>query len=112
MSTPRPYSTGTAMTAGVVMTFVLVPVIFIALYAFNNGAYVTLPPKAPTLHWFGNFFGNPRFVAALRSAGVATQQGVFGDAMHMRSERHGPVTVVLEVSAAAAGLPTASSIVP
>jgi len=68
VTAPRPYSTLTAMTAGLVMAFVLLPVGFIALYAFNNGAYVTLPPKAPTLHWFVNFFGNKRFVAALGSS--------------------------------------------
>jgi len=68
VNAPRPYSTLTAVTAGLVMAFVLLPVGFIALYAFNNGAYVTLPPKAPTLHWFVNFFGNQRFVAALGSS--------------------------------------------
>jgi putative spermidine/putrescine transport system permease protein len=62
--------------AGLVMAFILLPVLFIALYAFNEGAYLTLPPKPPTLHWFASFLANPRFMAALRSsfgiAGVVT----------------------------------------
>lgn len=72
MNAPRPYSTITAMAAGVVMAFVLLPVAFIVLYAFNSGAYLTLPPGAPTLRWFGSFFASKRFVAALWSSlGIA-----------------------------------------
>ena len=73
---PRPYAAITAVIAGAVMIFVLLPVVFIVLYAFNQGAYLTLPPKAPTLRWFESFFASRRFVAALWSslgiAGVVT----------------------------------------
>jgi ABC-type spermidine/putrescine transport system permease subunit II len=76
MSAPRPYAAITGVIAGAVMSFVLLPVVFIVLYAFNQGAYLTLPPKAPTLRWFESFFANRRFVAALWSslgiAGVVT----------------------------------------
>jgi putative spermidine/putrescine transport system permease protein len=68
VSAPRPYSRLTLLTAGAVMAFVLLPVVFIALYAFNQTAYVTLPPKPPTLRWFQSFFANKRFVAALWSS--------------------------------------------
>jgi len=68
----RPYSALTASVAAAVMTFVLVPVVFIALYAFNPTAYLTLPPQPPTLRWFQSFFANKRFVAALWSSlGIA-----------------------------------------
>jgi putative spermidine/putrescine transport system permease protein len=72
VSAPRPYSALTAAVASLVMAFVLLPVVFITLYAFNQGAYLTLPPGPPTLKWFQSFFANRRFVAALWSSlGIA-----------------------------------------
>jgi putative spermidine/putrescine transport system permease protein len=80
MRAVRPYSALTAGVAGAVMVFVLAPVAFITLYAFNSTAYVTLPPGAPTLRWFQSFFSNKRFVAALWSslgiAGVVTPAAI------------------------------------
>ena len=67
MNAPRPYSASTAAAAAV-MAFVLLPVVFIACYAFNEGAYLTLPPRPPTLKWFQSFFANRRFVAAMWSS--------------------------------------------
>lgn len=68
MSNLRPYSRGVAVLAAAVMFFVLLPVVFIALYAFNETAYLSLPPKAPSLRWFVNFFANDRFRAAMGSS--------------------------------------------
>jgi D-aminoacyl-tRNA deacylase len=47
------------------------------------------------------------FVTALRVAGVVTQQGLFGAAMHIRSEGDGPIRAVLDVSPVVADLPVA-----
>jgi putative spermidine/putrescine transport system permease protein len=64
----RSYSTPVAALAGVVMVFILLPVAFIALYAFNEGGYLRLPPQGLTIHWFVNFFAIARFRAALESS--------------------------------------------
>jgi len=63
-----PYSAAVALCAWLVMLFVLLPVAFIALYAFNETAYLALPPRGLTLHWFANFFANTRFRDALLSS--------------------------------------------
>ena len=36
------------------------------------------------------------FVAALQAAGLTVQTGLFGATMHIRSEAHGPVNVVID----------------
>ena len=52
----------------VVALFLLAPVVFIVLYAFNNSSYFSLPPQGFTLKWFANFFGNSRFRQAIATS--------------------------------------------
>lgn len=55
-----------------VAAFLLIPVIFIVIYAFNKTAYFSLPPQGLTLKWFANFFSNDRFQQAIvTSLGMA-----------------------------------------
>lgn len=68
MTSRRSYSPSIATLAAVVMTFILLPVAFIALYAFNDTGYFQLPPQGVSLKWFVNFFANARFRAALESS--------------------------------------------
>jgi putative spermidine/putrescine transport system permease protein len=68
VSSLRSYSPLVAAFAGLVMLFIIVPVAFIALYAFNQTGYLTLPPQGVTLKWFANFFAIARFRAALESS--------------------------------------------
>jgi len=68
MSLLRSYSTPVGALAGLVMLFILAPVVFIALYAFNQTGYLTLPPQGVTLKWFVNFFAIARFRAALETS--------------------------------------------
>ena len=65
MNETRSYSAPIAAGAVLIMTFVLLPILFIALYAFNDAGYLTLPPHGATLKWFGNFFSITRFRNAL-----------------------------------------------
>ena len=62
------YSRAVSLGAGAVMIFILLPVVFIALYAFNETAYLSLPPQGFTLRWFAKFFANVRFREALASS--------------------------------------------
>lgn len=64
----RPYSRGLAAVALLVVAFVLLPVAFICLYAFNESGYLRLPPQGLSLKWFANFFGSARFRQALESS--------------------------------------------
>lgn len=68
MSRTLPYSPALSGVAATVMGFILLPVVFIVLYAFNETAYLSLPPHAPTWHWFENFFAIARFRHALASS--------------------------------------------
>lgn len=68
MSPQRSYSAPVAVLAALVMTFIILPVAFIALYAFNDAGYLRLPPHGLTFHWFANVFAIARFRAALQSS--------------------------------------------
>jgi putative spermidine/putrescine transport system permease protein len=64
----RPYSGSIVVLSALVVGFLLLPVLFIVAYAFNETRFFALPPKGLTLHWFANFFANDRFRAALQSS--------------------------------------------
>lgn len=49
-----------------VLAFVLIPILIILPMAFSDTSYLTFPPQGFTLRWFGNFFGDRRWMAALR----------------------------------------------
>ena len=68
MTSLRSYSSLVAAVASLVMAFIVLPVAFIALYAFNDAGYLQLPPHGLTLKWFVNFFANARFRASLYSS--------------------------------------------
>src|SRR5579864_5184549 len=68
MDSLRSYSPLVAGFATLVMAFILIPVLFIALYSFNDAGYLTLPPHGATLKWFVNFFAIARFRSALESS--------------------------------------------
>jgi putative spermidine/putrescine transport system permease protein len=68
MTSRRSYSPSVAAFAALVMAFILLPVIFISLYAFNDTGYFHFPPQGVSLKWFVSFFANARFRAALASS--------------------------------------------
>jgi ABC-type spermidine/putrescine transport system permease subunit II len=68
MMSLRSYSRIVAALATAVMGFILLPVAFIVLYAFNDTAYLALPPHGLSLKWFVNFFAIQRFRLALESS--------------------------------------------
>ena len=70
MTSRRSYSSSVAAFAALVMAFILLPVIFIALYAFNDTGYFHFPPQGLSLKWFISFFANARFRAALEAGGM------------------------------------------
>ena len=47
-----------------VLIFVLAPIVVILPMAFSEPDYLTFPPEGFTLGWFGEFFGNDRWMTA------------------------------------------------
>ena len=58
------YSPVTLIVAVLSALFMLLPVLFIIVYAFNPSAYFTWPMQGLSLQWFENFFANERFANA------------------------------------------------
>lgn len=60
-----------------VLAFVLVPIAVILPMAFSETNYLTFPPEGFTFKWFGEYFGNRRWMAATwLSLKVATMTAV------------------------------------
>jgi putative spermidine/putrescine transport system permease protein len=48
-----------------VLAFLYLPLIILAIYAFNSSRIQAWPPASFTLHWFGEALGNPALRAAV-----------------------------------------------
>lgn len=53
-----------AATAIAVVVFLQVPVLVVVLAAFSKTAYLTIPPKGLTLHWFDVVLRDPEYLGA------------------------------------------------
>jgi putative spermidine/putrescine transport system permease protein len=62
--------------AGVIVVFLMLPVAVVVLASLSTTAYLTIPPKGLTLHWFAQVLHDPNYLAAiqlsLELAAVAT----------------------------------------
>ncbi len=63
-SLERPYGRLVPLTATLACLFLLLPVVFVVAFSFNDGAYFQWPPRGPTLRWYVNFFQSERFMTA------------------------------------------------
>jgi putative spermidine/putrescine transport system permease protein len=54
-----------------VLTFLYLPLVVLAVYAFNESRTLAWPPTGLTLHWFGEAASNPRIVEAFWASVVA-----------------------------------------
>ena len=50
---------------GLVLAFLMLPVVVIALASLSRTSYLTVPPKGLTLRWFGAVLGDPEYVHAI-----------------------------------------------
>ncbi|MGZ8481137.1 MAG: ABC transporter permease [Candidatus Limnocylindria bacterium] len=55
----------------VVLAFLYLPLVVLAVYAFNESRSLAWPPTGLTLHWFGEAASNPRIIDAFWSSIVA-----------------------------------------
>ena len=64
------------LAVGVVLAFIYLPLIVIAIYAFNAEVSTAWPPDGLTLKWFGEALDNPgardAFVYSLKTGALAT----------------------------------------
>ncbi|WP_199252706.1 ABC transporter permease [Chachezhania sediminis] len=47
-----------------ILAFLILPILIILPMAFSDTDYLTFPPQGFTLHWFGDYFGNSRWMKA------------------------------------------------
>ena len=53
------------LATAAVLTFLYLPLVIIAIYAFNESRIQAWPPSGFTLHWFGEAMADPRVTQAL-----------------------------------------------
>ncbi|MGF1627284.1 MAG: ABC transporter permease [Alphaproteobacteria bacterium] len=47
-----------------ILVFLLAPLVFVVLFAFNEAPYIQFPPRALSLRWIENFLSSPDFMTA------------------------------------------------
>lgn len=57
--------------SGLVMGFLYLPLVILAIYAFNESRLMAWPPPGLTLHWFGEAAANPAIRAAFANSMIA-----------------------------------------
>jgi len=64
------------IASGLVLGFLYLPLVILAIYAFNESRLMAWPPPGLTLHWFGEAAANPEirsaFVNSIVAAAAAT----------------------------------------
>ena len=64
------------IASGLVLGFLYLPLVILAIYAFNESRLMAWPPPGLTLHWFGEAAANPEirsaFVNSIVAASAAT----------------------------------------
>ena len=72
------------LAVGVALAFIYVPLIVIAIYAFNGDNTLGWPPTHLTFHWFGTAFhdhgARAAFANSIKAAVVATTIGTVANA--------------------------------
>lgn len=71
MTESRWVRVGLRVATGLVLAFIYLPLIILAIYAFNPTIAQIWPPTGLTLHWWGEAFGNPRVLGAFASSLLA-----------------------------------------
>ncbi len=73
MIEPRVIRIALRVVTAVVIAFLYLPLVILAIYAFNPSRLQVWPPTGFTLHWFGEAIANPNVVQAImNSLAVAT----------------------------------------
>ena len=62
---------GLRVATGLVLVFLYLPLLILAIYAFNPSRLQAWPPTGLTLHWFAEAAGNPALRAALANSLLA-----------------------------------------
>src|SRR5919112_1126413 len=58
------------LAAGLVLAFMLVPILAILPLSFNGGQFLTYPLRGLSVRWYEAFFTDGRWLAALRNSVV------------------------------------------
>lgn len=56
---------GLAGFAGLMLAFLMLPVVVVVLASFTTTSYLTIPPKGLTLRWYGQVFADAEYIDAL-----------------------------------------------
>jgi len=71
LTEPRYVRIALRVATALVLSFIYLPIIVLAIYAFNASRIQVWPPSDFTLHWFYEAFGNPQIVKAFENSLIA-----------------------------------------
>ncbi|SLN15978.1 hypothetical protein [Roseisalinus antarcticus] len=55
-------SLGWSLLIALILAFLLLPLVFIVLFAFNDAPYIQFPPTGFSLRWVEDFLSSPEFM--------------------------------------------------
>ena len=62
-------------SVGLVLAFLVLPLIVVVATAFNNSAYIQFPPRQWSLRWFNEYLGSARWISATEMRPRARRRG-------------------------------------
>jgi putative spermidine/putrescine transport system permease protein len=71
MTEPRIVRIALRIASYVVLAFLYLPIVVLAIYAFNESRIQIWPPASFSLHWFGEAIANPAITRALTNSLIA-----------------------------------------
>ena len=65
------------IATALILAFIYLPIVILAIYAFNPSRLLVWPPTGFTLHWFGEAAANPDVMAAVTNSLIAGLSATF-----------------------------------
>lgn len=66
MSRLRPFPVAFAVCVGLVLAFLMLPLLVIVPISFSSARFLSFPPPGFSLRWYQEFFGNPAWMQATK----------------------------------------------
>ena len=66
MNKQRPYPVAFAVCVGLVLAYLMLPLLIIVPISFSSARFLSFPPPGFSLRWYDEFFGNPAWMQATK----------------------------------------------
>ena len=72
MTADRVWRSLNATIAGLIVVFLIAPMLIVVVISFSSAPFLTFPPPGLSLQWYRKFFGNPAWTDAMATSVAVT----------------------------------------